>query len=46
MTKSETPDLLLISLLKKRKLEVNQYNAGWGYGWGWMEPYLGRTYTT
>jgi hypothetical protein len=50
MTKSETPDLLINILTKEReRIDVNQYNAGWGYGWryGW-NPYLwgGQTYVS
>ena len=50
MTKSETPDLLINILTKEReRVDVDQYNSGWGYGWryGW-NPYLwgGRTYVT
>jgi hypothetical protein len=32
MTKSD-PDVL-INIFTKRE-SVNQFNAGWGYGWGW-----------
>ena len=51
MTKSENPDLLINILTKEReRIDVNQYNAGWGYGWGYgWNPYLwgGRsTYVT
>mgnify|MGYP003495126871 CR=1 FL=1 len=50
MTKSENPDLLINILTKEReRVDVNQYNAGWGYGWryGW-NPYLwgGQTYVS
>jgi hypothetical protein len=39
--KSEKPDLLVNIFTKEReRVDVNQYNAGWGYGWGWMNPYL------
>lgn len=44
-TKSETPDLLINFFTKEREqVDVTQFNAGWGYGWGW-NPYLwgGRT---
>ena len=48
MTKSENPDLLINILTKEReRIDVDQYNAGWGYGWGYgWNPYLwgGRTY--
>lgn len=34
-TKSETPDLLINIFTKEREqVNVNQFNAGWGYGWG------------
>jgi hypothetical protein len=50
MTKSETPDLLINILTKEReRVDVNQYNAGWGYGWRWgWNPYLwgGQTYVS
>ena len=50
MTKSENPDLLINIFTKEReKLEVNQFNAGWGYGWGYgWNPYLwgGRNYVS
>ena len=49
-TKSETPDLLVNIFTKEReRVDVNQYNAGWGYGWGYgWNPYFwgGRTYVT
>jgi len=51
-TKSETPDLLVNIFTKAREqVNVNQFNAGWGYGWGYgWNPYLwgGNTnvYTT
>src|SRR6218665_94612 len=51
-TKSETPDLLVNIFTKEReKVDVNNFNAGWGYGWGYgWNPYLwgGNTnvYTT
>lgn len=33
--KSETPDLLVNIFTKERKeVDVNQFNAGFGYGWG------------
>tara|TARA_R110002124_G_scaffold94299_1_gene238193 strand:+ start:1826 stop:2425 length:600 start_codon:yes stop_codon:yes gene_type:complete len=50
MTKSNTPDLLVNIFTKEReKLEVNQFNAGWGYGWGYgWNPYMwgGRNYVS
>ena len=34
-TKSETPDMLInISTKEREQVNVNQFNAGWGYGWG------------
>lgn len=51
-TKSETPDLLINIFTKAREqVNVNQFNAGWGYGWGYgWNPYIwGRNtnvYTT
>lgn len=41
-TKSENPDLLISFFTKEREqVNVNQYNAGWGYGWGYgWNPYL------
>ncbi len=34
-TKSEKPDLLINIFTKSRQeVNVNQFNAGWGYGWG------------
>ncbi len=49
-TKSETPDLLVNIFTKEReRVDVNQYNAGWGYGWGYgWNPYFwgGRTFVT
>jgi len=34
-TKSEAPDLLVNIFTKSREqVNVNQFNAGWGYGWG------------
>lgn len=48
MTISENPDLLISFSTKEReRIDVNQYNAGWGYGWGFgWNPYLlgGQTY--
>ncbi|SDW82901.1 DUF4136 domain-containing protein [Flavobacterium degerlachei] len=50
MTKSENPDLLINIFTKEReRIDVDQYNAGWGYGWGYgWNPYLwgGRTYVS
>ncbi|TRX03965.1 DUF4136 domain-containing protein [Flavobacterium gawalongense] len=50
MTKSETPDLLVTIFTKEReRVDVNQYNAGWGYGWRWgWNPYLwgGQSYVS
>jgi hypothetical protein len=39
--KSETPDLLVNIFTKSREqVNVNQFNAGWGYGWGFgWNPY-------
>ncbi len=41
-TKSETPDLLINFFTKARQeVNVNQYNAGFGYGWGFgWNPYF------
>ena len=41
-TKSDTPDLLVNIFTKAREqVNVNQFNAGWGYGWGYgWNPYL------
>ena len=50
MIKSENPDLLISFSTKEReRIDVNQYNAGWGYGWGFgWNPYLwgGQTYVS
>jgi hypothetical protein len=50
MIKSDHPDLLVNIFTKEReRIDVNQYNAGWGYGWGYgWNPYLwgGRTYVS
>jgi hypothetical protein len=36
MIKSDNPDLLVNIFTKEReRIDVNQYNAGWGYGWGY-----------
>jgi hypothetical protein len=35
-SKSENPDLLINIFTKEREqVEVNQFNAGWGWGLGW-----------
>ncbi|WP_264522352.1 DUF4136 domain-containing protein [Flavobacterium sp. N1994] len=41
-TKSETPDLLVNIFTKEREqVDVNHFNAGWGYGWGYgWNPYF------
>ncbi|NUY81831.1 DUF4136 domain-containing protein [Flavobacterium sp. MAH-1] len=41
-TKSEKPDLLVNIFTKARQqVDVNTYNAGWGYGWGYgWNPYM------
>lgn len=41
-TKSDNPDLLINIFTKAREeVNVNQFNAGWGYGWGYgWNPYL------
>jgi hypothetical protein len=41
-TKSESPDLWINIFTKEREqVDVNQFNAGWGYGWGYgWNPYL------
>jgi hypothetical protein len=50
MIKSENPDLLINIFTKEReRIDVDQFNAGWGYGWGYgWNPYLwgGRTYVS
>ncbi|MFT4984217.1 MAG: hypothetical protein ACI9Q9_001276 [Flavobacterium sp.] len=50
MIKSDNPDLLVNIFTKEReRIDVNQYNAGWGYGWGYgWNPYLwgGRSYVS
>jgi hypothetical protein len=49
MIKSDNPDLLVNIFTKEReRIDVNQYNAGWGYGWVRMEPLLmgGRSYVS
>lgn len=47
-TKSETPDLLVNIFTKEREqVDVNRFNAGWGYGWGYgWNPYLWGGNTT
>lgn len=48
-TKSDKPDLLVNIFTKSREqIDINQFNAGWGYGWGWgWNPYWGgRTSVT
>ncbi len=49
-TKSDNPDLLIAFFTKEREqVNVNQYNAGWGYGWGYgWNPYLwgGNSYVS
>lgn len=41
-TKSENPDMLVNIFTKSREqVDVNQFNAGWGYGWGYgWNPYM------
>jgi hypothetical protein len=50
MSKSENPDLLVNIFTKEReRIDVDQFNAGWGYGWGYgWNPYLwgGRTFVS
>jgi hypothetical protein len=48
-TKSETPDLLVNIFTKEREqVDVNQFNAGFGYGWGfgWNPFFYGGTNTS
>jgi hypothetical protein len=48
-TKSETPDLLVNIFTKEREqVDVNQFNAGWGYGWGfgWNPFFFGGNTTS
>lgn len=48
-TKSETPDLLVNIFTKEREqVDVNQFNAGWGYGWGfgWNPFFFGGNSTS
>ena len=36
LAKSDKPDLLVNIFTKSREqVDVNQFNAGWGYGWGY-----------
>lgn len=36
LSKSEQPDLLVNIFTKSREqIDINQFNAGWGYGWGY-----------
>jgi hypothetical protein len=47
--KSETPDLLVNIFTKEREqVDVNQFNAGFGYGWGfgWNPFFYGGTNTS
>ncbi len=46
-TKSDKPDLLVNIFTKSREqIDVNQFNAGWGYGWGWgWSPFWGNQTT-
>ncbi|MGB5171156.1 DUF4136 domain-containing protein [Eudoraea sp.] len=37
-TKSDEPDLL-VSIFTNERVEVDIYNGGWGYGWGWPGYY-------
>jgi hypothetical protein len=30
----------LINIFTKERESVNQFNAGWGYGWGWDGIYM------
>ncbi len=47
-SKSETPDLLINIFTKEREqVDVNQFNAGWGYGWGYgWNPYFWGGHTS
>lgn len=48
-TKSETPDLFVNIFTKEREqVDVNQFNAGWGYGWGfgWNPFFYGGNTTS
>jgi hypothetical protein len=40
MTKSDNPDVL--NIFTREKVSVNQFNAGWGYGWVGMESSFGE----
>lgn len=45
--KSENPDLLVNIFTKAREeVNVNQFNAGWGYGWGFGWSPFGIGYQT
>lgn len=45
--KSENPDLLVNIFTKEREeVNVNQFNAGWGYGWGFGWSPFGIGYQT
>lgn len=49
ITKSDTPDLLVNIFTKEREqIDVNQFNAGYGYGWGfgWNPFFYGGTTTS
>jgi hypothetical protein len=48
MIKSDNPDLLVNIFTKEReRIDVNQYNAGWGYGWGTDGTLMGgRSYVS
>ncbi|MDN3678002.1 DUF4136 domain-containing protein [Flavobacterium paronense] len=48
LTKNDSPDLLIAFFTKEREqVNVNQFNAGWGYGWGFgWNPYLWGGNTT
>lgn len=41
-SKSDNPDLLVNIFTKSREqVDINQFNAGWGYGWGFGWNYWG-----
>ncbi|ENA1793501.1 DUF4136 domain-containing protein [Flavobacterium psychrophilum] len=46
-TKSETPDLLInINTKAEKNINVTQFNAYYGYGWGFgWNPYFGANYS-
>jgi Domain of unknown function (DUF4136) len=50
-TKNENPDLLInINTKAEKNINVNQFQAGWGYGWGYgwgfgWNPYWGMNNT-